>query len=109
VDERARRIGVNEAMFREVNERIEGLAESFGLGNQMLDLICECGDVSCARQIRMTGREYQTLRKEPTLFAVFPGHEIDDVEDIVDRRDGYDVIRKREGAARVARDTYTPR
>jgi hypothetical protein len=109
VDERARKIGVNEAMFREVNERIEGLAESFGLGNQALDLICECGDVSCAHQIRMTGQEYETLRKEPTFFAVYPGHEIDDVEDIVDRRDGYDVIRKREDAARVARETHTRR
>jgi hypothetical protein len=107
VDERARKIGVNEAMFREVNERIEGLAETFGLADQPLDLICECGDVSCAQQIRMTRQEYEALRKEPTLFAVYPGHEIDDVEEIVDKRDGYDVIRKREGEpARVARETH---
>jgi hypothetical protein len=109
-DERARKIGVNEAMFREVNERIEGLAETFGLGEQPLDLICECGDVSCAQQIRLTGKEYEAVRKEATLFAVYPGHEIPDVEDIVDRRDGYDVVRKREGEpARVARETHTQR
>jgi hypothetical protein len=108
VDERARRIGANEAMFREVNERIEGLAETFGLGAQPLDLICECGETSCTQQIRMTVQEYEALRKEPTLFAVYPGHEIPDVETIVDRRDGYDVIRKREGEpARVARETHT--
>ena len=108
MDERTRKIGLNEAVFREVNERIEDIAESFGLGNQTLDLICECGDVSCAQQIRMTGQEYETLREEPTFFAVHPGHEIPDVEDIVDRRDGYDVIRKREGPpARVARETHT--
>lgn len=106
MDERARRIGVNEAMFREVNERIEGLAETFGLEAQPLDLICECGETSCTQQIRMTSREYETLRKEPTLFAVYPGHEIPDVETIVDRRDGYDVIRKHEGEpAGVARET----
>lgn len=93
-------------MFREVNERIEGLAETFGLEAQPLDLICECGETSCTQQIRMTSREYETLRKEPTLFAVYPGHEIPDVETIVDRRDGYDVIRKHEGEpARVARET----
>jgi hypothetical protein len=109
-DERARKIGLNEAMFREVNERIEGLAETFGLGEQPLDLICECGDVSCAQQIRLNGKEYEALRKEPTFFAVYPGHEIPDVEDIVERRDGYDVIRKREGEpARVARETHTRR
>jgi hypothetical protein len=108
VDERGRRIGTNEAMFREVNERIEGLAGTFGLGDQPLDLICECGDVSCAQQIRMTGKEYEAIRKEPTLFAVCPGHEIPDIEDVVQKRDGYDVIRKREGEpARVARETHT--
>jgi hypothetical protein len=110
VDERGRKIGVNEAMFREVNERIEGLAETFGLGDQPLDLICECGDVSCTQQIRMTSHEYEAIRKEPTFFAVYPGHEIDDVEEIVDRREGYYVIRKREGEpARVARETHTRR
>lgn len=110
VDERGHKIGVNEAMFREVNERIEGLADSFGLDDQPLGLICECGDVSCAQQIRMTRHEYEALRKEPTFFAVFPGHEIPEVEAIVDRRDGYYVIRKREGEpARVARDTHTRR
>ena len=108
--ESERRLGLNEAMFREVNERIEGLAGTFGLGEQPLDLICECGDVSCAQQIRMTGADYEAIRKEPTFFAVYPGHEIPDVEDIVDRRDGYDVIRKREGEpARVARETHTRR
>jgi hypothetical protein len=107
VDERGKKIGANEAMFRAVNERIEGLAGTYGLGDQPLDLICECGDVSCTRQIRMTRPEYEALRKEPTLFAVSPGHEIPDVEDIVDRREGYDVVRKREGEpARVARETH---
>ena len=107
MDERARRIGANEAMFREVNERIEDLAETFGLGDRPLDLICECGKASCSQQIRMTSGEYEALRKDPTLFAVYPGHEVGDVEDVIDRRDGYDVIRKREGEpARIARDTH---
>jgi hypothetical protein len=110
VDERARRIGANEAMFREVNERIDDLAESFGLTGRPLDLICECGDVSCAQQITMTSVEYEELRKDPMLFAVYPGHEIPDVEDVVDKRDGYDVIRKHEGEpAHIARETHTRR
>ena len=36
---REERIGLNEAVFREVNERIEGLAETFDLKTQSLDLI----------------------------------------------------------------------
>jgi hypothetical protein len=109
-DECARKIGRNEAMFREVNERIEDVAETFGLGDGPLELICECGDASCARQITMTTAEYEAMRKDPTLFAVYPGHENADVGLIVERRDGYDVIRKHEGEpARVARETHTRR
>jgi hypothetical protein len=44
---REERIGLNEAVFREVNERIENLAETFDLKTQPLDLICECGDGTC--------------------------------------------------------------
>ena len=30
IDERERRFGLNEALFREVNERLRGLNEAFG-------------------------------------------------------------------------------
>ena len=97
-------------MFREVNERIEDLAATFGLGDRPLELICECGDTSCTRAISMTSAEYAALRKDPALFAVYPGHESPDVERIVEQREGYDVIRKHEGEpARIARDTHTRR
>ena len=45
MDERTRRIGLNEAVFREINERIEELAAGFKVG-EGLDLICECGNAS---------------------------------------------------------------
>src|SRR5689334_21077982 len=51
VDERARRIGENEALFRYVNERIEGLNEAFGAITETMSVVCECGDLSCAEQI----------------------------------------------------------
>jgi hypothetical protein len=106
MDERGRRIGLNEAVFREVNERIEDLAQTFSLAARHLDFVCECGDSSCTQQIRMTSGEYEELRADPLLFAVYPGHETPDVEDVVDRRDGYDVVRKHEGEpARVAQST----
>src|SRR2546423_536388 len=104
--ERQRRIGLNESVFRDVNERIEEAADSFGLADQPLNLICECGDPECVQKITMSRSEYEGLRDEPTHFAVFPGHEIPDVEEIVEKRKGYDIIRKREGEpARVARET----
>jgi hypothetical protein len=97
IQSREQRIGLNEAVFREVNERIESLAESFDLGTQPLDLICECGDVSCVQRIHMTHAEFEELRSDPHLFAISPGHDIPDVESIVANRRGYDVVKKHPG------------
>jgi hypothetical protein len=106
MDERLRKIGINEAVFREVNERIEELARSFGLGDQELDLVCECGDASCTQQIRMIGDEYEAMRKDSTLFAVHPGHEMPEAEDVVATHDGYDIVRKHAGEpAEIAKST----
>lgn len=103
-EERDRRIGLNEAVFREVNERLEELAEAFDLPT--LDLICECGDATCEARIVMPVEEYEALRSVPTQFAVVPGHVIPDVDRLLERRGGYDVVVKREGApAEVARET----
>jgi hypothetical protein len=105
-DERGRRVALNEAVFREVNDRIEELAESFQLQNEPLNLVCECGDPTCVEHISIPHDEYEAVRREPTHFAVSPGHEIPDVEEIVEKRRGYDVVRKREGApAKIAEET----
>jgi hypothetical protein len=97
---------MNEAVFREVNERIEDLSQSFGLGGQPLDLVCECGDASCAEHIRMSADDYETMRQDATLFALYPGHETPDVEAVVSRHDGYDIVRKHRGdPAEIAKST----
>jgi hypothetical protein len=104
--DRGARIGLNEAVFREVNERISDLGEQFGLEDQPLDLVCECGDPTCVERISMSRAEYEELRSDATHFAVHGRHVQPDVEDVVDRRQGYLVVRKREGEpAEVARET----
>jgi hypothetical protein len=104
--DRHERIGLNEAVFRQVNERINDLAEHFGLEDQPLDLVCECGDPSCVERISMSRDEYEELRSDPTHFAVFPGHEEPDVESILERRGAYDIVRKHEGEpAQIAEQT----
>ena len=103
---REERIGLNEAIFREVNERIEALAQTFELKEEPLDLVCECGDAACVQRITMSREEYEQLRSNAHLFAVHPGHEIPDVEEVVSRLKGYDVVSKNEGVPeRVAEET----
>jgi len=95
--ERERRIGRNEEVFRRVNEQIEQVNEAFGSVSGTMTLVCECGETSCIEQIELTPEEYERLRSEETLFAIRPGHEIPDVEDVVERADRYWVVRKHEG------------
>ena len=106
---REERIGLNEAVFREVNERIESLAQSFELGSQPLDLICECGDAACVQRIHMTHAEFEELRSESHHFAVYPGHVFPDVESVVAQRKGYEIVSKDEGMPRLIAERTDPR
>jgi len=108
-EERERRIGMNEALFREVNERIEAVNEAFATVTDAMSIVCECGSQSCVDQIVIPRSEYEELRSDRTLFAVIPGHEIPDVEDVVQRRDGYDVVRKRRGVPELIAKATDPR
>ena len=102
-------IGLNEAVFREVNERIEALAETFELKSEPLDLVCECGDGSCIQRITMSHAEYEELRSDSHQFAVHPGHEIPEVERVVEKRKGYDVVAKESGAPEQVAEQTDPR
>jgi hypothetical protein len=106
VDERERRIVVNETLFREVNERIKGLNQSFATLTEQMQIVCECGNGSCAERFPMLPSEYEALRANPDHFAIVPGHEIPDVERIVSRCGDYDVVEKLPGEAqRIAEET----
>lgn len=103
---RAERIGMNEAVFRDVNERIQDVASAFDLAAEPLDLICECGNAQCVERISVSRKEYEEIRADPHLFAVAPEHVAPDVEELVERRDRYDIVRKYQGVpARIAEET----
>ena len=105
-DERAFRIGLNESVFREVNERLQELADKFELREEALDLVCECGSIDCDQRIRVSAGDYEQVRAESTRFVVVPGHELPEVEDVVRHGDGFDVVEKRAGIPEaVARKT----
>lgn len=103
---REERIGLNEAIFREVNERIQQVAETFNLQDEQLDLLCECGRADCVDRISMTHAEYEMLRSEAHQFAIRPGHDERDVERVIASKNGYDIVEKFRGAPeRIAEET----
>ena len=106
---REERLGANEALFREVNERVAEVAERFiagETGDGRFNFSCECGDRGCTEQIALTVGEYEAVRAEATRFAVVPGHEVPDIERVVERNPRYLVVEKQDpDAEEVARET----
>ena len=88
---REERLAANEDLFRQVNERIVELTDKWG-GN--LDLVCECANTECTQRVALTLRRYEQLRQDARHFAVLPGHEIPDIEDVIDRNDRYLIVEK---------------
>jgi hypothetical protein len=92
----------NEALFREVNERIEDVQAGFS-AQERVDFLCECGSDDCTLPISLTLAEYEQIRKNPKHFVVVPGHDVVDVERVVERTDHYTVVEKLPGApAKIA-------
>jgi hypothetical protein len=105
MDVREKRLGLNEAVFREVNERIWGLAKLFKRGaREPLDLVCECRNATCIYRIEMTRAEYKAVRAVDTQFAVYLGHVDPEIERVISSHKGYEVAAKQGDAAELARD-----
>ena len=102
-EERERRVGLNESLFRQVNEEIRRL--DHGDDDGVITVICECGDADCTERLELHLAEYERVRSDSLLYVVASGHEIPDVETIVERRDGWKVVRKVGPAGEVAEET----
>lgn len=97
MDARQIRIGENEALFRQVNERVEQLNVGFSAVLEYGDFVCECGDAACTERLRLKPDEYERVRADPTHFVVKHGHVAPDVEEVVFENERYQVVRKHPG------------
>ncbi|MBD0330873.1 MAG: hypothetical protein ICV64_12315 [Thermoleophilia bacterium] len=101
----AERIGKNEALFREVNQRIRELNEAFetsGAG-ELTDFVCECSLEGCREYVRLTLAEYEEVRTSAARFLVAPGHQwTPESEREVGRHERYWVVEKLGAAREVA-------
>jgi hypothetical protein len=106
VGAREDRIARNEALFRSVNERVRELVTTIGERSEAVaSFVCECGTADCTATVELTVAEYERVRADPTHFFVVAGHESAGVEEVVERHDRYDVVRKHPGEAQIAIDT----
>jgi hypothetical protein len=84
----------NELLFRAVNEQIVGMTERLRPQLSDLDIVCECADPACVCSIRVTAEEFARVARENDEFIVLPGHEDQQVEQVVERNPGHLVVQK---------------
>ncbi len=93
-----RQLAKNEALFRDVNERVAELNDRFDGDARDEDaeweLICECVDDGCLERIRVTKAEYDAVRSDPTRFALALGHEFTGIERVVEQNERFAVGQK---------------
>jgi hypothetical protein len=102
---RDERLALNEALFRQVNERLLEVSIVFGTADSGPEFVCECPDEGCTERIRLSIGEYERLRANPRQFVVLPGHETRSVERIVADRGSYRVVEKVDVPGEIAEDT----
>jgi hypothetical protein len=100
----------NEGVLREVNERIEQIEKAEGETSSkgrpaIFEFLCECGRAGrCDHVVEMTIQEYEEVRSQDDRFAVYPGHELDELERVVKRSERFVVVDKRRAAEPLVAD-----
>jgi hypothetical protein len=103
---RVERKARNQALFRQVNERIAELASAADYRDVRQLYICECSRIGCAESLQLLPAEYELVRDDPTTFVLIAGHEDDDHEEVLVRTPAYVIVRNKTGVAEaVARET----
>lgn len=98
-EDKARR----QVVFREVNEHIAELNSGWSETGVSL-FVCECSIPECSEALEITPEEYEKVRADGARFVVLAGHQLREVERVVENNDRFLVVEKFGAAAVVARD-----
>jgi hypothetical protein len=102
---REERIALNEALFREVNERVAAVLTDMGDSSASIEIFCECGASDCMEKIRVGRELYEQVRRHPARFFIVAGHEIPEVERVIETLDTFQIVEKHAEEAVIARAT----
>jgi hypothetical protein len=94
----------DQALWRDVNERLKTLNETFEHVAREPEFLCECANRNCMAHVTMSVEEYERVRRVPTHFLVLPGdrHFFGEIERVVEEHDEYVVVEKFGDAGRMA-------
>ena len=95
----------NQALFREVNERIEHVGQSFATDGQT-SFLCECGNRECTQTIDLSHSEYERVRAHASRFVVALNHENPEAESVIEQNGRFAIVEIYAGtASRIARES----
>jgi hypothetical protein len=105
---REERFAQNEAMFREANERAKAWEERHRLHDEVELYFCECANPECREKVSLRKAEYERVRSDPRRFVVVHGHELPEVETVIEQNEGWAIIEKEPEVAPTV-ETLDPR
>ena len=62
--------------------------------NEVELYFCECSDPACREKLALRRAQYERVRSHRRHFAVIAGHEIPDVETVVEREEEWVIVEK---------------
>jgi hypothetical protein len=80
----------NQAIFRDVNDRIAELSAEWQAGE--MEIFCECSRTGCTGLIHVANNDYERIRRSPGWFLIIPGHLASESDRVVERHQRFDVI-----------------
>jgi hypothetical protein len=103
-DEQQARGARTQSLYRDVNERVQEVNETFSIAIAHGHWICECADDSCVDRISLSMDEYEAVRASPIRFAVAPSaeHFFPELEVVVEKTDRFWVVEKTGAAGELA-------
>lgn len=104
MDARETRLAKNEVVFREINERVNELASSHAPDEHVYTFFCECSNADCTLQVELARSEYEKVRAHGNRFLIASGHQLPEIERVVERNDGWWVVEKEDEAGELARE-----
>ncbi len=93
-----RRLVENELIFKKKNQRIKAgikkLIAQSGINEFTTELYCECSNEDCSDKIVINTKDYDRVHKNAKHFIVKCGHEVKEVETVLERTKHYCVVEK---------------
>jgi hypothetical protein len=92
--DRAERLKENQVSFKLANERLGSVVAERVSAPERVPFLCECADPTCMATVELTLEDYRAVRAHERHFLMLPEHQRSPGEEIVERRDGYEIAEK---------------